>query len=84
MNENCSIFLQCQPSKGMKTLFETMDSETPKLAGYGGACTTVNEPLAMTTNYFHMVQVFMNTIQFTNNSNNGNIMYNEVRNAFYI
>uniref|UniRef100_A0A914WEY0 Gamma-aminobutyric acid type B receptor subunit 2 n=1 Tax=Plectus sambesii TaxID=2011161 RepID=A0A914WEY0_9BILA len=48
---------RCKASLGMKAFFDQMNNPPRKVAIFGDACTNVNEPVAMTAKYWHMVQV---------------------------
>ncbi|VDP49239.1 unnamed protein product, partial [Soboliphyme baturini] len=48
---------KCKASKGMKSFFDMMNSSKKKLAIFGGACTEVNEPVAMTAVFWNIIQI---------------------------
>jgi hypothetical protein len=41
----------------MKSLFDLMNAERKPIALFGGMCTTVNEPVAMATKYWNILQL---------------------------
>lgn len=41
----------------MKSLFDLMNAERKPIALFGGMCTVVNEPVAMATKYWNIVQL---------------------------
>ncbi|CAI5448074.1 unnamed protein product [Caenorhabditis angaria] len=48
---------ECKASLGMKALFDLIHSNPKPVAILGGQCTEVNEPLAMASKYFKIVQL---------------------------
>lgn len=49
--------LQCKTSFGMKALFELMNAQPRPFALFGDACTSVNEPVAMASKYWHIIHL---------------------------
>ncbi|CAD5225565.1 unnamed protein product [Bursaphelenchus xylophilus] len=48
---------QCKTSLGMKSLFELMNAERRPVALFGSMCTKVNEPVAMASKYWNILQL---------------------------
>lgn len=48
---------KCDPAVGMKTFFDMLFKEPPKVMLFGAACTAVTDPIAKASQFFQLVQV---------------------------
>ncbi|XP_067137060.1 gamma-aminobutyric acid type B receptor subunit 2-like isoform X3 [Centruroides vittatus] len=48
---------ECDPAVGMKNLFDMLYSKPSKIVLFGAACTSVTDPIAKTSQFFHLTQM---------------------------